>query len=132
MTQEDKNILLQDLCSRLPYGVKCEIKGEKEIYTLNRIEIDYENGHLFDFKEQKNGFNMQVYSSEVKPYLFPLDSMTDEQKEEWKSLVIQEAFGKSDRAFTVQDFYNINHIDCKGLIPTGLANNATGLGIYEQ
>lgn len=131
MTQKDKNILLQDLCNRLPHGVKCEIKGEKEVYTLNRIEIDYENGHLFDFKEQKNGFNMQVYSSEVKPYLFPLDSMTDEQKEEWKSLVIQEAFGKSDREFTVQDFYNINHIDCKGLIPTGLANDATGLEIYK-
>lgn len=130
MTQEDKELLLKDVCGRLPYGVKCAIQGEKKVYTLSRVECDYKNGHLFDFVEQKNGFNMQVYTSEVKPYLFPLDSMTDEQKEEWKSLVIREAFSESDGTLTVQDFYNKNHIDYRGLIPKGLAIDATGLNIY--
>lgn len=146
MTQEDKNILLQDLCNRLPYGVKCEIKGYKEVYTLNRIEIDYENGHLFDFKEQKNGFNVQVYSSEVKPYLFPMSSMTEEQEEELKNIyysINNGMFYYTERIFDkvpfkkmkyfpyqIEEFFKKNHIDYRGLIPMGLALNATNLNIY--
>ena len=80
MTQENKELLLRDLCSRLPYGVKCDINDNKP-YTLSSISNDYD-GILIRFKEQKNGFNMEVYLSEVKPYLFPLSSMTEEQIEE--------------------------------------------------
>ena len=78
MKQEEKNLLLQDLSSRLPYGVMCDV-GDNKPYTLNRIEIDDKNGHLLDFKEKKDGLDMQVYLSECKPYLFPLSSMTEEQ-----------------------------------------------------
>lgn len=70
-----KELLLKDLSARLPYGVKCNI-GDDKPYTLNRIEIDDKNGHLLDFKEKKDGLDIQVYLSEVKPYLFPLSSMT--------------------------------------------------------
>ena len=79
MEERDKSILLKDLCSRLPYGVKCDI-GDNKPYTLNSIEVDYVGGHLIRFKELKNGFVMEVYLSEVKPYLFPLSSMTPEQR----------------------------------------------------
>ena len=60
-----------------------------------------------------------------------MSSMTEEQKEEWKSLLIREAFGTSDNVFTPQDFYNKNHIDYRGLIPMGLAEDATGKNIYQ-
>ena len=129
MTQENKDLLLRDLCMRLPYGVKCEIKCEKEVYTLNRIEIDHENGHLLDFVEQKNGFNMQVYSSEVKPYLFPMSNITKEQFKEYWEL---EHSGDMEHLSTpLLDWLLKNYFDLFGLIPQGRANDATGLGIYE-
>lgn len=43
--EEDKELLLKDICSRLPYGVKCDV-GDDKPYTLSRIEIDGKNGHL--------------------------------------------------------------------------------------
>ena len=128
MTQENKDLLLRDLCMRLPYGVKCEIKCEKEVYTLNRIEIDHENGHLLDFVEQKNGFNMQVYSSEVKPYLFPMSNITKEQFKEYWEL---EHSGDMEHLSTpLLDWLLKNRFDINGLIPLGLAEDATNLDIY--
>ena len=125
MTQEQKDLLLKDLCSRLPYGVKCNV-GDNKPYTLSRIEIDDKNSHILDFKEKKNGLNMQVYISEVKPYLFPLLSMTEEQLSDLTKFV---ANGIHDENI-LYDWYNKNHFDYRGLIPMGLANNAIGLNIY--
>jgi hypothetical protein len=147
MTQEDKDLLLEDICSRLPYGVKCNV-GEETPYTLSGIEIDDANGHLFDFVEKKNGLNMQVYLSEVKPYLFPLNNLTEEQRNEISKLIIDtqyefSPYGKinmfgCDNLFisTVKQsnalikYCIINHFDINGLIDKGLALNATGLNIY--
>jgi hypothetical protein len=120
-----KEVLLSELCSRLPYEVKCDI-GDNKPYTLNSIEVDYTGGHLIRFKELKNGFIMEVYLSEVKPYLFPLSSMTPEQRTSYNFLS-----NSGHRSSTgLIDFFNKNHLDYKGLIPKGLAKNATGLNIY--
>ena len=129
MKQEDKNLLLQDLCSRLPYNVKCDI-GDNKPYTLSSISNDYYNGILIGFKEQKNGFNMEVYLSECKPYLYPLLSMTEEQKKEWQSLMIRDSYGILYHTTDSFDYIYKNHIDIRGLIPKGLALDATGLNIY--
>ena len=125
MIQENKELLLKDLCARLPYGVKCNI-WEKEIYTLCRIEIDNINGHLLDFIENKDGLDMQVYLSEVKPYLFPLSSITEEQEKEWRYTL------SSDDNITYEtiNWLNKNHFDYQGLIENGLAIDATNLNIY--
>ena len=151
MKQEDKELLLKDLCARLPYGVKCNI-GEKNPYTLSSVSNDYD-GILIRFKEQKNGFNMEVYLSEVKPYLFHLSSMTEEQTKEVHSLIYQGVSESVDetkewlktrkenelRPITltyllnfklVIDWLNENHFDYRGLIKKGLAIDATGLNIY--
>ena len=77
MTQEDKELLLKDLCARLPYGIKCRyqhiqyIENSKiiDINMFGRVNVD---GHVKDI-------------CDVKPYLFPLSSMTEEQKEELKN-----------------------------------------------
>lgn len=125
MTQEDKELLLKDLCSRLTYGVKCNV-GDDKPYTLSRIEVDDLNGHLLDFIETKDGLDMQVYLSEVKPYLFPLLSMTEEQQIDLAKFV---ANGIHDENI-LYDWYNKNHFDYRGLIPMGLAIDAIGLNIY--
>lgn len=118
MEQKDKNLLLQDLCSRLPYGVIlncCDSIGEK------LIAIDV-NGLV----------NYDYDIDEVKPYLFPLSSMTIEQKEEERSIKEESyySFDANGNIYTLQDFYNKNHFDYRGLIPMDLANDATGLNIY--
>ena len=121
----NKEVLFNELCSRLPYEVKCDI-GDDKPYTLNSIEVNYTDGHLIRFKELKNGFIMEVYLSEVKPYLFPLSSMTPEQRTSYNFLS-----NSGHRSFTgLINFFNKNHLDYKGLIPKGLAKDATGLNIY--
>lgn len=155
MKQEDKDLLLEDLCNRLSYGVKCNV-GEETPYTLSGIEIDDVNGHLFDFVEKKNGLNMQVYLSEVKPYLIPLSSMTEEQKEELINItngkfrymcgditnaiprknisewgISENAYINSIKVINILYIWLLkNHFDINGLIPMGLAINATTMNIY--
>ena len=141
MTQEQKQLLLIDLCGRLPYGVKCQVQEDEFTYigTLCKLEIDNANGNLLDFEESVSGLEWQVYISEVKPYLFPLSSMTEEQRKEYDSIIYHSVELHYDRYYEVidvdsfkelQDFYHINHLDYRGLIPMDLAIDATGLNIY--
>lgn len=118
MTQENKELLIKDLCARLPYFTKVQIKNE--IVVLDSICDD--DGYHFNFiGDDREGVNIE----EIKPYLFPLSSMTEEQKED----MIKSSCGiGSDK--NVFDWYNKNHFDYRGLIPMGLANDATGLNIY--
>ena len=138
MTQEHKELLLKDLCGRLPYGVKCDV-GDDKPYTLSRIEIDDKNGHILDFKEKKDGLDMQVYLSEVKPYLYPLSSMTEEQGKELQELyfdyISDEILNSIEFVYHYDckrliDWLNKNHFDYMGFIPMGLAKDATNLNIY--
>lgn len=137
MTQEEKDLLLKDLCARLPYDVKVQ-------YMNNIFVVDY----ISSYKEVKLDVpdNYTVGISEVKPYLFPLSSMTKEQLFE-----VQEILGKneikiddgflrivdSDRnvityleILAVLEWFYKNHFDINDLIPKGLAIDATGLNIY--
>lgn len=118
MTQEHKDLLLKDLCARLPYFTKVQIKNE--IVVLDSICDD--DGYYFNFiNDDREGVNIE----NIKPYLFPMSSMTEEQKED----MIKSSCGiGSDK--NVFDWWNKNHFDYRGLIPLGLANDATGLNIY--
>ena len=69
---------------------------------------------------------IETYVSEVKPYLFPISSMTKEQKNAIDLIASSSSAVLSD----VIDFYNRNHIDYRGLIEKGLAIDATDLNIY--
>lgn len=115
MTQKDKELLLQDLCGRLPYGVIlecCEIVGEQ----LRSID-------------DKGLINNDYDIDEVKPYLFPLSSMTEEQKEEFDRLYTYDAL-IIEPQWELIDWLNKNHFDYRGLIEKGLAIDATNLNIY--
>ena len=116
MTQEDKTLLFKDLCCRLPYGVKV---------------VTSVGGEIRNDKEQLNFAQLSLFESgyeDVKPYLFPLSSMTEEQKKEEYEICKYYLNGYESKLI---DFYHKNHFDYRGLIPMGLANDATGLNIYE-
>ena len=120
MTQEEKELLLKDLCARLPYNPLVEYKGE----SYNVLGIAHERLVLCKpFMSYTLKENPLV--EEVKPYLFPLSSMSEEQKEEYYG-----TFSLSGDISGSVDFYNKHHLDWRGLIPIGLANDATGLNIY--
>ena len=123
MAQNEKDLLLKDLCARLPYKVKAQIPDEYGGYTsaIESIDID---GFVVDFE----GVQMEI--EYITPYLFPLSSMTDEQKEEWQSLMVKDVFGLLYHTSESFDYLYKNHIDIRGLIPMGLAIDATGLNIY--
>ena len=132
MTQEEKDLLLQDLSARLPYGVIlncCNTIGEK----LTCID---ENGLI----------NHDYDINECKPYLFPLSSMDEKQLEELgierdKDLFLLaqglKRIGEGDKSirgriitYNAVNWCNKHHFDYRGLIPMGLANDATRLNIY--
>ena len=135
MTQEQKDLLIKDLCGRLSHRVKCKILETNEVKILGAIQYDGDNT-LFDFWEdsRKIQYDYQLYLSEFKPYLFPLSSMTEEQKIEYDYLysIIFSCFedGLSEAIAKLHDWLNKNHFDYRGLIPKDLANDATGLNIY--
>ena len=122
MKKEEKNLLLKDLCSRLPYGVKISVDDNVEILQgINILDTVVEFGSFLSSDIE-----------EVKPYLFPMSSMTEEQTEELIKLINT---GQNDnnefmRSRCRIEFYHINHFDYNGLIQKGLALDATGLNIY--
>ena len=137
MTQKNKDLLLKDLCARLPYGIKAEIKYYDNVWELLAI---YTNGTTYVTRDV--GYPIETYFDHCKPYLFPLSSMTEEQKEElcilcdWhddkndaKSILVLYQ-GQFVMNTDVIDWFHKNHIDWRGLIPKGLALDATGLNIY--
>ena len=119
MTQEQKDILLKDLCARLPYGVKVEY--ENEIFDVEYVCPMYEEVKL-DIPE-----TWTIDVSEVKPYLFPHSSMTEEQKE-----FIKNKFCFEWDVDELIDWFHKSLIDYRGLIPMGLANDATELSVYTN
>lgn len=115
MTQENKELLLKDLCARLPYGLKYNYGGYNGCdYTMNRI----------DCNEVDCAFPIE----NVKPYLFPLSSMTEEEKLMYEGLMI--GTDSISYMLDVIDWLNEHHFDYRGLIGKGLAIDATGLNIY--
>ena len=165
MTQEEKDLLLQDLCARLPYGVKVNApfttnKEEKSKgYKINSIHFGVVEWApiLFGEKKQRNSIIIEAFSEkynqycsidielnndieEVKPYLFPLSSMTEEQKVEFDKMAeldIEYSITqiKNDALIWTSglnrfNWFLKNHFDVYGLIPKGLAIDATGKNIY--
>lgn len=119
MTQEQKNLLLKDLCARLPYVVKISVNDKVE--TLQGINI------LDTVVEYDSCLSSDI--EEVKPYLFPLSSMSEEQEKEFNNLNCWElgCFPHTEEAL---DYLIANNFDYRGLIPMELAIDATGLNIY--
>ena len=120
MTQEDKELLLKDLCERLPYGVKISVNNNIEsLQGINVLDNVVEYGSFLSSDIE-----------EVKPYLFPLSSMTEEQKQEYQHITERWMYDSSYSISDSIDWLNVHHFDYRGLIEKGLAIDATVLDIY--
>ena len=122
MTQEDKNLLLKDLCGRLPYGVKGIVEDGIKVTTPSEWPVEKSIEFSMRYMVIKNGW---------KPYLFPLSSMTVRQGEEFAT-TLKYLHAEEIDIWTLDtyDWCNKNNFDYRGLIPKGLAIDATGLNIY--
>ena len=130
MTQEEKDLLLKDLCARLPYSVKISVRSwdEREMEYVDRVDVLYSvNGDEY-IQTVNSDYNFSP--EDIKPYLFPMSSMTEEQKKEWQSLMIRDSYGILYHTIESFDYLYKNHIDFRGLIEKGLAEDATGKNIY--
>ena len=118
MTQEEKNLLLKDLCARLPYGVKCQHFKDKTPYAL--LGIDEDVLHIdCPVYDEGDGYVEIEY---CKPYLRPMSSMTEEEKETYR-IIIKSLLENSvtNNIATLYNFLNSKHLDYNGLIHLGLA-----------
>ena len=144
MTQKDKELLLKDLCSRIPYGVKMNHIADEEICPLTLVGVAKDMITL-----QGGGGYTCTCVEDYTPYLFPLSSMTEEQ---WRELfeiagyeVREEDCGRHTEMYYYDmvghentlypncdaiDWLNAHHFDYRGLIEKGLAIDATGKNIY--
>lgn len=116
------DLLLKDLCARLPYGVKCIVKSDGYIGVISSIESQYGVVTFDDGRQEE--------ICDIKSYLFPLSSMKGRQKAELFNLRIPIEDSFQDSLCEI-DFYHRNHFDFRSLIEKGLAIDATNLGIYK-
>lgn len=137
MTQEQKDLLLKDLCARLPYGVK--FACNKNIYTAKGLDLIVTDEGDWEYAVTAKGI-APIEIDFIKPYLLPISSMTEEQEVEFDKMA------ELDMEYTITQIKNDsliwtsglnrynwfikNHFDVYDLIPMGLANDATGLNIY--
>ena len=136
MTQEDKILLIRDLCGRLPYGVKAYIKNWSKldrkyyegVYTVESIDSSL-NTIVADSERSSVEVIVGDDDYEIKPYLRPMSNMTEEEKLMYEGLMI----GTDNISYMLDviDWLNAHHFDYRGLIEKSLALDATGLNIYN-
>ena len=139
-TQANKELLLKDLSARLPYGVlgQCEIDAsyDTEFETIPQTHKFQAVAHgiiedsLFVSPMIENQYELEIANEEIgdgvyildfKPYLFPLSSMTEKQKDEYQYITER---WMNDPAYSISDsidWLNKNNFDYRGLIEKGLA-----------
>ncbi len=129
MTQKDKQqLLIKELCARQSWGVK--VQYNNKVYAIDYVSATYEEVKL-DIPD-----NYTVGISDIKPYLRPMSSMTEEEKEVVSIVLNYEFYIDDDYALVAEDdrhrirldliqiykdWLNANHFDYRGLIPMGLA-----------
>ena len=145
MTQENKELLFKDLCTRIPYEVvgKCEIDASYDTSFDTKFQTHKFDAVLYGIKEdlvfvtpliedidEQNFANEEVADGidilDFTPYLLPLSSMTAEQQTDLTKFVANGITGEN----ILYDWYNKNHFDYRGLIKKGLAIDATNLNVY--
>ena len=131
MTQEEKQLLLKDLCARLPYGVICDRLGQaKKLLSVSPYKVyclEFDNGEYMpgEYKVE-----------DIKPYLRPMSSMTEEEYNNLCNSCTWLWFKDDLRTVThgdykCYDWLNSHHFDFRGLIEMGLALEAPE-GMYKN
>lgn len=155
----DGDLLLKDLCGRLPYGVFCEgittdIDIDTDRYYNRKVKGVLSVIHHYNSDYATIGLMSECNLETIKPYLFPLRSLTSSEADAIEHIMgcnipwnIQYGFlewtvGGSVESETFElkicqvekmmEFLNSHHFDYRGLIEKGLAIDATGLNIYNE
>ena len=120
MTQEEKRLLVKDLCARLPYGV---IYHRNDGANIELREVDIKNGTL--------NYTDNIVVRECKPYLHPMSSMTEEEREEFRMIGGVTSYSPQHNTWAIcafspeaYDWLLANHFDYRSLIEKGLALEA--------
>jgi len=114
MKQEDKELLLKDLCARLPYGFVIHRESDNSDIKINDID---EFAHFLEYSD----------GEEFKPYLRPMSSMTDEEKKEINEYIHSiegQLIGFGGKIIWLTDYYLSHHIDFRGMIKKDIALEA--------
>ena len=138
MTQEDKQLLLKDLCARLLYWPKVKTEDDDDAYIVGLD--DTEKGLFYvHIIEDGDSYDTTMSVEDFKPYLRPMSSMTDEetaQVQMFMDIVTDENYGDgySPSAWDAMNgfvqYCDSHHLDHRGLIPMGLALSAPD-GMYK-
>ena len=136
MTEQEKQLLLSDLCARLPYGVKyCRdswnYEWDQEMSVVEVLEDIDKEGYINYHKVYK--------VDDIKPYLRPMSSITEEEIKEYNTAIDKDTI-EINKTFETPsacmvglnalDWLNAHHFDYRGLIPMGLALEAPE-GMYK-
>ena len=133
MIEENKNLLLKDLCARLPYNLYIRVEEFNVPENDGRITEGFIGNYLKD--NRCNDYDVDGILNEfadgcidVKPYLRPMSSMTDEERDDFRRVggvmshnVQNDTWALSAFSPEAYDWLNKNAFDYRGLIPMGLA-----------
>ena len=149
MTREEKDLLLKDLCARLPYGVIVQVNDVKGTYDSRLVQVFCDR--LSCSVNVYNPLRECICIDSVKPYLRPISSMTEEEKEELRDTYawiyseypfddedededglrnVEDVGGHYEPSTETYDWYNRKMFDYRGLIQMGSALEAPE-GMYE-
>ena len=141
------DIIYKELSARMIYGLKVQVNDE--LFTFDKMHMGIGMLYTDYYRQPLESPDIILsgcfYGNNIKLYLYPLSSMTEEQCEEFKMVSGLDADLDSirrgefsligdiaiDCIVDAIDWFNKNHFDYRELIPLGLAIDATGLGIYE-
>lgn len=142
VTQEEKNLVIKDLCGRLPYGVIVQVNdGLRGIYDRRLVQVFCDR--VSCSVNVCNPLKECICIDSVKPYLLPLSCMTEEEYQEFNSIRTEHALkclelsdkesfelGMRLQQEELSYLYQ-RHYDVCGLIPKGLALEAKE-GMYNN
>ena len=125
MTTEEKQLLLKDLCARLPYGVKVHLDTDDKNFDTDLVGLTSNiTANIHNIENYETIEECFIWN--IKPYLRPMSSMTEEERKEWLLIDIETHLDNGVQVLNGEevDFLLSHHFDYRGLIPMGLALEA--------
>ena len=118
MKKEDKELLIHELCARLPYGLIIYISASGRYKPSCREQKFTNFGYYYNCKGKRVPMANRYMLEHIKPYLRPMSSMTEEEKDTYDRMVM------CNSSWVVDDWLNNKKFDYRGLIEKGLALKA--------
>lgn len=123
MTKEEKELLLTDLCARLPYSTLCYCKWTKDAPNNTSGCVQEVSTYLLEELMIIGDPNYECQICEIKPYLRPMSSMTEEEKKFYKKYFNWYEQPLEDMVELI-DWLDAHHFDYRCLIDKGFALEA--------